>query len=256
MRDELGLHPQSPLKGITYMARIEGDSFDNTLEGTPNSDSIFGFGGNDRLFGREGDDTLDGGADNDRLFGSFGDDTLRGGAGNDVLQGSFGSVGGIDTLTGGTGRDQFLLGSGTKVFYNDGNPNTPGTSSYALITDFNTSEDVIQLRAPRRNYRLGASPSGLPQGTAIYLNQPAGKPDELIGIIQGKSGLSLNSDDFQFRFAINLAELNGRNGFVLQGVDAGDRSGNSVSNAGDVNGDGFDDLIIGAFTANSNRLLA
>ena len=46
--------------------------------------------------------------------------------------------------------------------------------------------------------------------------------------------------------AINLADLNGTNGFVINGVDAYDRSGRSVSNAGDVNGDGIDDLIISA----------
>ena len=33
---------------------------------------------------------------------------------------------------------------------------------------------------------------------------------------------------------------------MISGVDTGDRSGHSVSSAGDVNGDGFDDLIVGA----------
>jgi hypothetical protein len=41
----------------------------------------------------------------------------------------------------------------------------------------------------------------------------------------------------------------GSAGFVLAGVHAGDASGVSVSGAGDVNGDGIDDLIIGAFRA-------
>ena len=40
--------------------------------------------------------------------------------------------------------------------------------------------------------------------------------------------------------------LNGSNGFKLSGVAADDDSGCSVASAGDVNGDGFDDLIIGA----------
>jgi hypothetical protein len=44
----------------------------------------------------------------------------------------------------------------------------------------------------------------------------------------------------------NLSDLNGSNGFAINGIAAYDISGSSVSSAGDVNGDGFDDLIIGA----------
>jgi hypothetical protein len=38
-------------------------------------------------------------------------------------------------------------------------------------------------------------------------------------------------------------------GFVINGKNAGDWSGTSVSTAGDVNGDGLDDLIVGAHNA-------
>jgi hypothetical protein len=38
-------------------------------------------------------------------------------------------------------------------------------------------------------------------------------------------------------------------GFIINGKNAGDKSGFSVSNAGDVNGDGLDDLIVGAHNA-------
>ena len=51
---------------------------------------------------------------------------------------------------------------------------------------------------------------------------------------------------------VNLSSLDGTNGFTLTGIDAGDQSGFSVSSAGDVNGDGYDDLIIGAFRADPN----
>jgi hypothetical protein len=44
---------------------------------------------------------------------------------------------------------------------------------------------------------------------------------------------------------MNLSTLDGGNGFRLSGVDR-DLAGVSVSAAGDVNGDGFDDVIIGA----------
>ena len=46
--------------------------------------------------------------------------------------------------------------------------------------------------------------------------------------------------------SLNLSSLDGSNGFRLDGVAEYDFSGFSVSGAGDVNGDGFDDLIIGA----------
>ncbi|MGZ0167694.1 MAG: integrin alpha, partial [Planctomycetales bacterium] len=51
---------------------------------------------------------------------------------------------------------------------------------------------------------------------------------------------------------LDLATLDGTTGFRLDGIDADDWSGRSVSSAGDVNGDGFDDLIIGAFNADPN----
>ncbi len=45
------------------------------------------------------------------------------------------------------------------------------------------------------------------------------------------------------------AGLDGANGFALDGVSESDRVGSSVALDGDVNGDGFDDLVIGAYTA-------
>jgi hypothetical protein len=53
---------------------------------------------------------------------------------------------------------------------------------------------------------------------------------------------------------LNLAALNGSNGFRLEGVSAGDNLGSSVASAGDVNGDGFADLIVGAPWSDANGL--
>lgn len=49
-----------------------------------------------------------------------------------------------------------------------------------------------------------------------------------------------------FGDTLSVGSLNGANGFRISGLAFTDSLGNSVSNAGDVNGDGFDDLILGA----------
>ncbi len=52
---------------------------------------------------------------------------------------------------------------------------------------------------------------------------------------------------------LELSTLNGANGFSIQGVSAADVSGWSVASAGDINGDGASDLIIGAPSASLGR---
>jgi len=54
-----------------------------------------------------------------------------------------------------------------------------------------------------------------------------------------------------FAATLELSSLDGSNGFKLNGETAEDLSGR-ISNAGDVNGDGFDDLLIGAQDADPN----
>ena len=55
---------------------------------------------------------------------------------------------------------------------------------------------------------------------------------------------------------LELSLLDGTNGFVCSGIDAGDPIGWSVSSAGNVNGDGVGDLIIGAHYARPNGVSA
>ena len=55
-----------------------------------------------------------------------------------------------------------------------------------------------------------------------------------------------------FEAALELSALDGSKGFVIDGIDAFDISGRAVSGAGDINGDGVDDLVIGARYADPN----
>ena len=63
--------------------------------------------------------------------------------------------------------------------------------------------------------------------------------------LAGESYVVFGSEH-SLRAELDLSDLNGTNGFTINGIDAGDHSGRSVSSAGDVNGDGIDDIIIGA----------
>ena len=81
---------------------------------------------------------------------------------------------------------------------------------------------------------------------------------KLKNLIQGDAGRSTprrqrlrrlliqRLEDRRLLTTIDLAALVAGQGSTIFGAGANDQSGFSVSNAGDVNGDGFDDLLIGA----------
>ena len=68
----------------------------------------------------------------------------------------------------------------------------------------------------------------------------------------GASYVVFGRDTGPFPATFDLSSLDGTNGFRLNGVAAGERSGSRVSAAGDVNGDGLADFLIGAFAAGPN----
>ena len=55
-----------------------------------------------------------------------------------------------------------------------------------------------------------------------------------------------------FGASVELATLTAADGFRISGEAIGDELGSRVSSAGDVNGDGFDDLIVGSYKASPN----
>jgi hypothetical protein len=83
--------------------------------------------------------------------------------------------------------------------------------------------------------------------------------DGLDDLIVGTSNIGSNAGKSYVVFgkanssAINLSVIadasNPTGGFVINGEAADSRSGHSVSSAGDVNGDGLDDFIVGAYGA-------
>jgi glycosylphosphatidylinositol phospholipase D len=91
--------------------------------------------------------------------------------------------------------------------------------------------------------------------------------DGVADVLVGATGVDANGEDSgagyvvfgkntasegDFPGSLELSSLNGSSGFVLNGVNAGDAAGTTVSDAGDINGDGIDDLLIGAPDADPN----
>ncbi|MEH2051948.1 esterase-like activity of phytase family protein [Nostoc sp.] len=111
----------------------------NNLIGASGDDNLSVIeGSRQSLFGGSGNDTLTSGGSNNRLYGGSGDDklfsnandSLFGGDGDDVL---FAGQGGSNSLTGGTGVDQFWIA----------NASLP--TSKNIVTDFAIAIDKIRL---------------------------------------------------------------------------------------------------------------
>jgi len=189
---------------------ITEDTSSGILIGGDNGNAISGTDGDDILLGGNSNDVIDGKAGHDILLGLGGNNSITGGAGRDTISGgginiSSNSNGtpvltvtvdtnGLDTLTGGIGADQFVLG-GKSSSESNGQPpiihyDEAGNNDYALITDFVPSKDTIELGGAKASYRLAASPTGLPSGTALY------RGNELIAIIQGPGNLDLSASYF------------------------------------------------------------
>lgn len=98
---------------------------------------------------------------------------------------------------------------------------------------------------------------GIPHGNSGYSVSSAGdfNDDGYDDIIIGAPNYDISYVIYGSSInpgAINLANALGAQGFSVSSSSHGDGSGISVSSAGDVNGDGFGDIIIGAYGASPN----
>ena len=152
-----------------------------------------------QITGTSANDNIIVGSGNDTVNGGGGNDTINTGEGNDLICGvSPISInpgrGEVDSLTGGAGRDRFILGDANWIGYDDGDPSLPGNSDYAFIIDFAPFNDIIQLRGSSSAYLLTVSEGH----SKIYIDKPGSEPDELIASLQNCTGLSLTSNYFDY----------------------------------------------------------
>ena len=180
-----------PLSNNNGVTKVGADSNDDLL-GTSRNDRLIGGRGNDSLRGSSGNDRLSGYSGNDILLGHSGHDTLSGGSGHDYLNGYGRTDAEYDTLSGGRGVDKFILGNSWGVFYLG--------NGFATITDWNSADDVIQVRGNSVTHSYGSRTYSLnnsqnwsgtsTRDTAIYYGS------DLIGIVQDTTNVSFH--DFQW----------------------------------------------------------
>ncbi len=129
---------------------------------------------------------------NDVITGSGGPDRLAGVSATGTTATAMGAKQ-VDRLTGLAGADVFLLGDGRGVFYDDRSNSNLGSADYALITDFTSGMDKLQVRAGT-GYVYTASSTGLSlywdRNKDSRLTNSGKNQDELIAVLQGVTALS------------------------------------------------------------------
>ena len=212
--------------------------------------AMYGFGGDDMLLGDLGDDYLVGGDGADIIAGDDGSDTIVGELADTLLNGGDGSAdeliltdsgGTLDLIEAmltdqvmgfeaidltGTGDNTLILNEAAVMVQAEAD----GDGVHVLTVKGDTGDAVSFTEAQWANVGTFVD------GAVTYDRYVNG--DAEVRVEQGV--------EVSFPARLDLTDLTPSQGFIIQGDSEDDQVGWSVSSAGDVNGDGFDDLILGA----------
>ncbi len=273
-------------RSLSSAGDVNGDGFDDLIVGANRADpngsysgsSYVVFGGNftggmETQLGGDGNDTLTatqgpgaidiliGGSGDDILISDGGDDVLIGGQGDDILAIPDVDFSGTRRLVGGSGTDALRLDGSGLILDLTTIPNNrivdieqidlgSGLSHEVFVTarevvNLSSNSNILTIRGSGSVIRIPDTGWSAPVSVNL-----AGT--DFVQYTNGAATLNIQTTLSTVFAVVRLSTLDGTNGFRLDGVAAGDYSGWSVSSAGDVNGDGFDDLIVGAAEADPN----